>query len=428
MPSLVTEAEVGIQGYLTTTPGVGGRIKASPEDFVVEERSLPPRRAAEGPYTVAVVRVRNWETNRLVREMARRLRISRKRIAFAGTKDKRAVTTQLIQFEVPPEAVATLRLRDVEILDAYPTDRRLEIGDLLGNAFVVRLRDLALEAEAALRVAKATRDELLAVGGFPNFFGIQRFGSVRPITHVVGRCILRGAFREAVETYVARPLATEDAAVREARTLAEAGDYGGALKAFPDRFGVEKALLNHLVKEPDDYVGALERLPFNLRLLFVHGYQAYLFNRMVSARMEAGLPLHEPVLGDLVLPVTKHGLPDHDRWIPATADNLEKLGRQCRAGKAFVSGLIFGSEPAFAEGPMGDIERAVVASEGVRPEDFVVPRMPRLSSRGQRREVLAPLSSLHLAAEADALLLRFDLTKGCYATSLLREFTKNVEA
>src|SRR3970040_1538835 len=95
------ESIVGISGYLTTSPGLGGRIKGEAEDFVVEEipADIPP--STEGSYTVAKLRSRNWETNRLVREIARRLRISRKRISFAGTKDRRAVTTQLLQFDAP---------------------------------------------------------------------------------------------------------------------------------------------------------------------------------------------------------------------------------------------------------------------------------------------------------------------------------------
>ena len=38
----------------------------------------------------------NWDTHHLVREMSRRLRISQKRFGWAGTKDKRAVTSQRI--------------------------------------------------------------------------------------------------------------------------------------------------------------------------------------------------------------------------------------------------------------------------------------------------------------------------------------------
>src|SRR5207249_9238857 len=53
------ERDVGIVGYLTSTPGVGGTIKSAPEDFVVEEISSPPAVSPEGRYAIAQVRVRN---------------------------------------------------------------------------------------------------------------------------------------------------------------------------------------------------------------------------------------------------------------------------------------------------------------------------------------------------------------------------------
>ena len=146
------ERDVGIVGYLTSTPGVGGTIKSAPEDFVVEEISAPPAVSAEGRYTIAQIRVRNWETNRLVRALARALHISRKRIGFAGTKDKHAVTTRLFSLEnVLPEQVRGLHLKDVEVLDAFRSDRPLELGDLVGNRFRIVVRDLPVGRETAAK-------------------------------------------------------------------------------------------------------------------------------------------------------------------------------------------------------------------------------------------------------------------------------------
>ena len=419
------ESPVGIVGYATSPRGIGGRIKAEPEDFVVEEVSSPPPKVEGARYTIATIRSRNWETNRLVREMSRRLAVSRRRISFAGTKDKRAVTTQLFCFEVPEAAVRALRLSDVEILETYAADRRLELGDLRGNRFRVVVRDLAVPPQEAEATLAATAAQVEVLGGFPNFFGIQRFGSVRPVTHIVGRHIVRGEFKEAVDAYVANPIEGEGEAAYEARQeLAATGDYGEALKAMPDVMSFEKAILNALVRRPGDYVGALQELPFNLLMMFVHGYQSYVFNRILSERMRRGLPLNEPVEGDLVLPLGKDGLLDRDRPLAVESTNIEKMRRQVRDGKASVSGALFGSDGILAAGPMGDIERSIVESEGLKPEDFVIPRMPRLSSRGTRRELVANVRGLRWSVEGTTAKLEFELSKGCYATSLLREFTK----
>ena len=420
------ERDVGIEGYLTSTPGLGGTIKASADDFVVDEISSPPTPAIDGRYTIVALRVRNWETNRLVRELARALHISRRRIGFAGTKDKRALTTQLFSFEnVPPEAIKALRMKDVEVLDVSRSDRPLEIGDLVGNRFQIVVRDLAVAVDRVNSIAEETARQIRSFGGFPNFFGIQRFGSVRAITHVVGRHIVRGEFKEAVQTYVANPIEGEGSESYEVRAaLRDTGDVHAALRSYPKSYGFEKAILNRLASRPDDYVGALQVLPFNLLLMFVHGYQSYLFNRVLSERLRRGLPIHEPVAGDLVLPADRRGLPDRDRTIDVTCDNLDRVADRCREGKAWVSAILFGSESEFAGGEVGQIEKEIVATEGLRPEDFIIPDIPRISSKGSRREILAPLHDFSIRPTAGELNLSFASSRGSYATCLVREFTK----
>lgn len=420
------ERDLGIEGYLTSTKGVGGVLKASPDDFVVEEIPLPPPPAPDGRYTIATLRVRNWETNRLVRQLAKSLHVSRRRIGFAGTKDKRALTTQLVSFEgMSPEAVRALVVKDVEVLDAFAASRPMELGDLIGNRFRIVVRDLEVPpAEAAARVEDTTR-ELGSFRGFPNFFGVQRFGSVRPITHIVGRHLVRAEFREAVDTYVANPIPGEDEESFSVRTaLAETGDVKEALHSFPKPYTFEKAILNHLAVHPDDYVGALRQLPDNLLIMFVHAYQSYLFNRIVSERMRRRLPLHEPVVGDLVLPADKRGLPDRERTIDVNATNLDRVAARCREGKGWVGAVLYGSQSAFASGAPGEIERAVVAEEGAKPEDFIIPALPRISSKGTRREILAPVRALEVRVEGSSLRLSVELTRGAYATCLLREYMK----
>ncbi len=420
------ERDVGIEGYLTSTPGLGGTIKASADDFVVDEISSPPTPAIDGRYTIVALRVRNWETNRLVRELARALHISRRRIGFAGTKDKRALTTQLFSFEnVPPETIKALRMKDVEVLDVSRSGRPLEIGDLVGNRFQIVVRDLTVAVDRVNSIAEETARQIRSFGGFPNFFGIQRFGSVRAITHVVGRHIVRGEFKEAVQTYVANPIEGEGSESYEVRAaLRDTGDVHAALRSYPKSYGFEKAILNRLASRPDDYVAALQVLPFNLLLMFVHGYQSYLFNRVLSERLRRGLPIHEPVAGDLVLPADRRGLPDRDRTIDVTCDNLDRVADRCREGKAWVSAILFGSESEFAGGEVGQIEKEIVATEGLRPEDFIIPDIPRISSKGSRREILAPLHDFSIRPTAGELNISFASSRGSYATCLVREFTK----
>lgn len=419
------EAAIGIHGYLTRAPPVPARIKARPEDFVVEEvpRELPQEEA--GRFLTVRVTVRNWETNRLVRELARRLGISRRRIRFAGTKDKRAVTTQWMTFaDVAEEDVERLDLPDVTLEVHGRASRHLAVGHLLGNRFRLRLRDVPLPRGEASSRMRAVAGELRAAGGFPNFFGPQRFGEVRPVSHLVGRRLVRGDLEGAVQTYLGHPFPAEPEDARRAREAFEAsGDVARALREFPSRLGYELALLNHLRVRPGDYAGALERLPHNLLTLFVYAYQSYLFNRMLSLRLARGLGLRDPRPGDLVLPRDRRGIPERGRPVEVTEANREKVRRRVEEGTAWISGLLLGTEAPFAEGEMGALEREVVEEEGIERRAFAVPVLPRLASRGLRRELLAPLEEFAYRVRGD-VILTFRLLPGCYATALLREVTK----
>lgn len=43
------EAEIGLEVFFTDSPGIGGRLKQDPEDFIVDEISLPPSRTKVAP-------------------------------------------------------------------------------------------------------------------------------------------------------------------------------------------------------------------------------------------------------------------------------------------------------------------------------------------------------------------------------------------
>ena len=114
------EAIIGLEIFYTDTRGIGGRLKRSPEDFLVEEISSYPERVEGGKVTIAKVTAQNWEMNRLVRELSKALGISRDGIGFAGTKDKRAITSQLMSFHAPVERVMGINVHQVRVEDAYP--------------------------------------------------------------------------------------------------------------------------------------------------------------------------------------------------------------------------------------------------------------------------------------------------------------------
>lgn len=424
------EADIGMLYYISDVDGTGGRLKAKSEDFVVDEISSHPEKADNGRYTIAKVTAKNWETNHMIRTLSRVMGISRERIGFAGTKDKRAVTSQLLSVDGPPSLLDNVSLQDLSIGDVYTAKRKIMIGDLIGNEFQIRVSNVSKPESEVKDICESVVSEIKRTGGFPNYFGVQRFGVMRPITHKVGELLVRGDVEGAVRCYVtypAGPASYDTAAAETRKMLAETKDWSGLVKSVPDSMSFERTMMSYLEDNPEDWVGAVSVLPGNLQMMFVHAYQSYLFNLMLSERIARGIPLNRPVVGDVVVPLDADGIPHHENPVFATSKNIDLVERQVRLKKAFVTINLYGSKSEFAEGEMGEIERKIIADQKITAEDFIVPGLSHCSSEGSRREVLCPVKNLGYGLEGDgsSYKVSFGLPKGNYATCLMREFMKS---
>ena len=432
------EQEVGISYYVSDCDGTGGRLRSRPADFVVrelEQFDAEPIEADTGAYPHVLVRVslENWDTNDFARALSNRLGISRERVSWAGTKDKRAVTTQLFTVSgIEPDAIPDFTDVSYEVVGR--TGRPILFGDLAGNEFevVVRETDAVEHAEETARQLRAFAgsdpDDEEGPIAVPNYFGHQRFGSKRPITHEVGLTIVREDWEGAVMTYVGNPSEREPDDTREARTFVEeTRDWQAALDRFPRHLTYERSMIHHLAvsdNSPEAFRSALETLPTNLQQLFVNAAQSYVFNRILSKRLERGLPFDRPVEGDVVCFTDGNApgglaVPETDRRQRVSGDRVDSVTRHCERGRAFVTAPLVGTETELSGGETGDIERGVFNEVGVGPGDFDLPG--EFHSEGTRRAVLVRTT---LGVETDPLRLSFALPRGSYATVVLREFTK----
>ena len=437
-PAQPVEQAVGMEYYVSDTDGTGGRLRQSPADFRVEEREAfktQPVDADTGDYPHLVFRATldNWDTNDFVNLLSNRLGISRERISWAGTKDKRAVTTQL--FSIDGSSADQLpEIDDVQYEVVGRAGRPILFGDLAGNRFELVVRNPpnpAVVTETTSQLQEFAGDgegKTQGMVGVPNYFGQQRFGSKRPVTHKVGLAIVRGDWEEAVLQYVGNPSEREPEETQKARQLVdETRDWKQALESFPNHLRYERSMLHRLVENdetPEDYREALETLPTNLQRLFVNAAQSYIFNRILSRRMEAGLPFDRPVPGDIVCFADSDApddllLPDTDRLQRVTEKRVKSVRRHCARGRAFVTTPLVGTETEFADGQPGEITKNVLDDVDIEPSDLSLPG--EFDSTGTRRAILVRTS---LDIERDPLTLSFSLPKGSYATVLLREYLK----
>ena len=169
----------------------------------------------------------------------------------------------------------------------------------------------------------------------------------------------------------------------------------------------------------------MKELPTNLQMMFVHAYQSYLFNLMLSERISRGIPLNHPVTGDVVVPVDADGNPKHEEPVLVTAKNIDLVERQIKLGRAYVTHVLFGGDGIMAEGEPGEIEHGIIEKTGLSAEDFIIPELPHCSSTGSRRELICPVNDLAAEIGEGSYRLTFSLPKGNYATCLLREFMKS---
>lgn len=425
---------LGMEYYITDSPGCGGILRSSSEDFVVEE-VYEDLSYEGGRYLVLEVEKKDWDTHHLIREMSRQLRISQKRFGWAGTKDKRAVTSQRISImNLDESQLQRITLPDLKMRVLGRTNRSVGLGDLLGNRFKIKIRGLSCSIDCSTdhsidcskdpkeSMEKITK-EIQEHKGVPNYFGVQRFGDARPITHRVGEALVKGNIEEAVFIYLAMPFPGELERTRETRQkLWESRDVAEALKSFPNYLHYEVAMLNYLVSHPGDYSGSFGVLSPNLRRLFVHAYQSYLFNKILSRRMASGLSLNGAAEGDVAC-FAKNDLPDLGKLQAATDDNLDAVNKLIERGRAYVTLPLIGFESTLAKGAEGEIENAVLREENVMPEDFRIPANPDLGSRGARRTAILKVSP-QVSIEADVAELEFFLPAGSYATVVLREYMK----
>ena len=147
--------------------GVGGRVSLQAEDFMVHEipKYFP---SGEGEHCMVHILKSNRTTDEAVKAIAEGTGVLDKDIAYAGRKDKYALTTQWLSVPCPVEQLKSSD-DQVMLLSAYPHRQKMRLGHNLGNLFSILISDIPQESSISLEIERIKK-------GLPNYFAEQRFG------------------------------------------------------------------------------------------------------------------------------------------------------------------------------------------------------------------------------------------------------------
>ena len=344
------------------------KIKQKPQDFVVREVIFDEVEASwkekygqlhgkhperDSRYLWFTLKKTDQDFFTVIGSVARKLKLGVRDIGYAGTKDRHAITYQTISVPAEKEdAVSSLDIPGLEVSNFRYRNRAIKLGEHKGNDFEITVRNIQDSEIPALE----KRIENVRRKGMINYFGGQRFGSVKNANDSIGKMLviddIQGAVRKIMEG---------------------GGKY-------------EKAASVYLKKKPGDYAGVLRQLPLRLLRLFLHAYQARIWNE--CARRYSGRNTAIPIVGHKI----------DVRNYPRIRKILEEV-----------------------------LEHEKIDARDFRNHSFI-----ELSSRGTERDYIVVPKHLEYEFADDEmnsgkkkLIMSFFLPKGSYATEVVRQLSEN---
>lgn len=452
------EKLVSIRHYVTADiPGTSGEIKNMLSDFIVQEITMdrdviktnsenqdgtPRKKPARSgrKYTSFVLRKYGYDTIHAIEYIARKIGVPSEKFTFAGIKDNQAISTQQVTVEGDYWNQLVAIAKDhpsFELININFSTTPVTTGDLWGNKFFIRVRNIDMDKEALSdtvdKIVRALDDR----GGFLNYFGLQRFGTHRPNSQWIGKRLVMEDYEGAINELLipSFPRETDDA-IKARKIYEETRDPALALEILPTSLFYEKLVLEYLVDHPNDYKGALLALPRTIVSLYTYSFQSYLFNEAISSRFEkVSNDLLNPLPGDTVaLLDTRHGQMTRVRYI-VSESNVDTLTEYIKLGKAAIVVPVIGSKTRIHEkNPFFSLYAEILEKEQIDRKDFMFVENYDfgINLQGVTRPLALNPRNLKVTEIGDddvnpgksVVRFSFDLPKGTYATMFLREIMK----
>lgn len=384
------DTKIGITIHTTNFAGIGGRIKVEPEDFkvfeIISDHAFKSIKEKSG-YAVYILEKRNIDTAHAISAILKR---TGTRLKPLGLKDTSAITRQYvcaINKTRYPENITTNKL-SLERIGF--TKKPLTKKNMIGNRFEIKITE-----------PKSSITDFKEYEKILNFYGYQRFGSRRPITHLVGGAILRRDFEKAIDfilSYTSKYDSEENSEIRQ--KLADKTNYQKYLDLLPPQMDIEKIVLKEMITH-DDPLKAIRAIPISLRRFYVQAFQSYIFNRTLCDAFSNGEELFEYQDGDVC-------------FDPAGIIGKCVKGLNQRLAVPLV-GYSYYKKTRFHH-----YITKILELEEIQPKDFFIKEMQEVSSEGGFRQ-----SAIHCTKyKANNDTASFILSRGSFATILLREIMK----
>ncbi|MEM0174021.1 MAG: tRNA pseudouridine(13) synthase TruD, partial [Sulfolobaceae archaeon] len=191
-----------------------------PEGFeVIEEVNDKPctewKGERLGKYAVFLLTKRSAEHFYVIQELSKLLQ---NRVHSIGIKDTNAITHQLVYVITNGEEpkVKEYVHNNFQIKFLGFSNKKFYHN---GNTFIINIETSQID-EIKRRIKELSKDPFL-----PSFIGYQRFGTVRPTTHLVGKMILERRWCEALDLVLSFPYFSESEIMRKFRKLVSERKY-----------------------------------------------------------------------------------------------------------------------------------------------------------------------------------------------------------
>jgi tRNA pseudouridine13 synthase len=358
-------------------------IKHVPEDFIVEEvpQGEPGKEWSDtGPYAVFKLTKIKLNTEHAVEIVSKRFHIPSSDIKYAGTKDKHAHTTQYIS--IPNrQGISGIHIDEdnLKLEHVGYNEEPLSLGTLKGNRFIITVRELDHKTIHMLKSSSfkdsKINHETKTAPIIPNYFDEQRFSSNN---YSIGYSIMKKEYKKAV------------AYMCESSSI-----YADTVVVY-------------LAAHPNDYVGALQRIPKRTLTLFIHAVQSFIFNEALSRIL-----LEHAIKNDVkhyIIPYSEgtfvfyENHKDYEELTGSLEFNLELVG--------------------FNTTDMNHNIKYLMNEIGLTQRDFIIRALPDLSVEGTTRESFVQVENMEIELLEERAILEFELPKGSYATIVVKALFK----